>query len=190
MSDGGMTGRPSAIPGPMRILIPAGLGAIVSVTLGVYSKVHDPTGESIATFGFSGMLNMKAWLTTLAAILAFVQLTSALRLYGKIGSGAASGWVSITHRLSGVLAVLVTLPVAYHCLWSLGFSAVEPRTLVHSLLGCAFYGVFAAKMLTLRVRRLPGWALPLFGGLAFSAVIGIWLSSSLWFFSTVGFPEF
>jgi hypothetical protein len=33
---------------------------------------------------------------------------------------------------------------------------------------------------------LPGWALPLAGGLAFSAVVGLWMTSSLWFFTTVG----
>jgi len=174
----------------MRLLVPAGLGAIVAVALGTYGRVHDPTGESIATLGFSSMLHMKSWLTTAAAVLALVQLTTSLRMYGRLGSGAAAGWVSLTHRVSGVLAVLLTLPVAYHCLWSLGFSSLDARILVHSLLGCAFYGVFTAKMLALQMRALPSWALPLFGGLTFSALIGIWLASSLWFFSTVGFPEF
>jgi hypothetical protein len=45
-------------------------------------------------------------------------------------------------------------------------------------------------MLTLRMRGLPGWALPLFGGLTFTAIVAIWFTSSLWFFQNVGFPQF
>ena len=41
-------------------------------------------------------------------------------------------------------------------------------------------------MLILPKRGLPGWALPLFGGLVFTALIGLWLTSALWFFSTFG----
>ena len=33
---------------------------------------------------------------------------------------------------------------------------------------------------------MPGWALPVFGGLVFTALVGLWLTSSLWFFTTVG----
>jgi Family of unknown function (DUF6529) len=38
--------------------------------------------------------------------------------------------------------------------------------------------------------RLPGWALPVLGGLVFTLVVGLWLSSALWFFRNVGFPNF
>jgi hypothetical protein len=30
-------------------------------------------------------------------------------------------WLGTAHRLTGTLAFLLTLPVAYHCLWALGF---------------------------------------------------------------------
>ena len=33
---------------------------------------------------------------------------------------------------------------------------------------------------------VPGWALPLAGGLVFAALVGIWLTSSLWFFTSSG----
>jgi heme/copper-type cytochrome/quinol oxidase subunit 4 len=172
------------------VLVPLLAGAAVAVSLGAYGAVHDPSGETITTLGFSGVLNMKVWLTTGVATLALVQLATALRLFGHLGSGAAPGWVAPVHRASGTLAVLLSLPVAYHCLWSLGFSTYDTRTLVHSLLGCAFYGAFVAKILALKMRRLPGWALPVFGGLTFSVAVALWLTSSLWFFRTVGFPEF
>jgi hypothetical protein len=182
--------RPAGSPPRARILVPLVAGAAVAVALGAYGSQHTPTGRAITTFGFSGLLNAKAWLTTGAAALALFQLGSALRLYGRLGSGPAPSWVSSAHRVSGALAVALTVPVAYHCLWALGFSTFDARTLVHSLLGCVFYGAFVAKMLTLRLAGLPGWALPVFGGLVFASLMGLWLSASLWFFRTVGFPAF
>ena len=68
------------------------------------------------------------------------------------------------HRISGRLAFIASLPVAYHCLWSLGFQDTDTRVLVHSLAGCAVYGAFAAKVLIVRSKRLPGVALPIAGG--------------------------
>jgi hypothetical protein len=32
--------------------------------------------------------------------------------------------------------------------------------------------------------------LPLAGGTVFALLVALWLTSSLWFFDTVGFPEF
>jgi hypothetical protein len=73
-----------------------------------------------------------------------------------------------------------------HCLYALGFEAYEPRVLVHSLLGCLFYGAFTVKMLALPRKGLPGWTLPVFGGVVFTALVGLWLTSALWFFTTSG----
>ena len=91
-----------------------------------------------------------------------------------------------------MLAFLVSLPIAYHCLWSLGFEtdSSSTRRFVHSLLGCAFYGAFATKMIVVRSKRMPGWALPVVGGLVFVALVGLWFTSSFWFFRHVGFPSF
>ena len=84
-------------------------------------------------------------------------------MYGKLGRSPAPSWVGPTHRLCGTLALLVTLPVAYHCLWSLGFQTDSTRRYVHSVMGCVFYGAFATKVLCVRSARLPGWALPAVG---------------------------
>jgi hypothetical protein len=43
-------------------------------------------------------------------------------------------------------------------------------------------------MLGLRLRRLPGWALPVLGGLLFAAFITLWLTSALWFLTSSGRP--
>jgi hypothetical protein len=185
-NDEGATGART----PALVLIPLLVGCAVAVALGVYGRNHTPTGEAIFTLGFSGLINMKVWLATIVVLFALFQLGSALRIYGIYGSGSAPRWVGTAHRISGVLAVLISAPVAFHCLWSLGFSDFDTRTLWHSVLGCVFYGAFVAKMLTLRMRSLPGWALPLFGGLTFTVIVAIWFTSAFWFFQNVGFPEF
>ena len=70
----------------------------------------------------------------------------------------------------------------------LGDFTTTPRVLVHSLAGCTFYGAYSAKMLGLRLRGLPGWTLPVLGGLVFAALVLVWLTSALWFFSRSGLP--
>ncbi|GAA1289040.1 hypothetical protein Psi02_18030 [Planotetraspora silvatica] len=166
------------------LLVPLGAGALVAVALGVYGKAHAPTGFAVGVAGFSGPLAMKAWLTTGAALLAIVQVLSARAMWRR--TGTRSAWVAPLHRWSGRIAFLLTIPVAFHCLYALGAQYDSPRVLIHSLLGSFFYGVFTAKMLALPRRGLPGWSLPVLGGLVFTALIGLWLTSSFWFFTTLG----
>lgn len=162
-------------------------GAAVAVTLGVYGSSHQPTGQAISTLGFGSMIGMKVWLGVIAGLLALAQLISALWIYGKLGRPAPRA-VSVVHRFSGATAVLVTLPIAYHCLWSLGFQTYEPRVVVHSLLGCVFYGAFVTKIVALHTKKSPGWLLPLAGGLVFSALVIVVLTSAGWYLTTVGVP--
>jgi hypothetical protein len=170
----------------------AAVGAAVAVALGVYGHEHNAAGQALFTLGFSGTLNMKAWLATVVLVLAVVQVLLASWMYGKLGARRAPVWVGPAHQLSGMLAFLVSLPIAYHCLWSLGFETDgnSTRRFVHSILGCAFYGAFATKMICLRSKRMPDWALPLVGGFVFVTLVGLWMTSSLWFFRHVGFPSF
>jgi hypothetical protein len=165
-------------------------GAAVALALGVYGREHEPAGQALFTLWFSATLNMKAWLATVALVLAIVQVILAARMYGKIGRSPVPGWVGPTHRLCGTLALLVTLPVVYHCLWSLGFQTDSTRRYVHSVAGCVFYGAFTTKVLCVRSPRLPNWALPLVGGVLFACLVILWFTSSLWFFDNVGFPSF
>ena len=167
-------------------------GAAVSLVLGVYAREHHPAGQALFTLGFSGTINMKAWLATLALALAVVQIVLALWMYGKLGQRGAPSWVGPTHRLVGTCALLVSLPVVYHCLWSLGFEtdAGSTRRFVHSILGCLFYGAFTTKLLALRSRRLPSWALPVIGGTLVAGLVVIWMTSALWFFRTVDFSGY
>jgi hypothetical protein len=165
------------------------LGVVVAVSLGTYARVHDPAGRPLTTFGFSGMLQMKAWLSTAAVLLLLVQLTSALWMWERLpGAGSCPSWTAPLHRWSGSVAFVLTLPVAFHCVWALGFTTGSTRVLVHGVAGCAFYGAYAAKMLGLRVRGMPAWALPVLGGSVLTSLVVVWLSSTLWFFTRSGLP--
>jgi hypothetical protein len=164
------------------------VGALVAVALGVYASVHDPPGDLALTLGFSAAINMKVWLATAAIGCALVQVFSALWMYGRLPLREAPASLGSVHRISGRLAFLFSLPVAYHCLYQLGFQDSNARVLAHSLLGCAFYGAFAAKVLVVRSERLPGAALPIAGGLTFSLLVGAWLTSAFWYATDTGFP--
>jgi hypothetical protein len=165
----------------------AAVGSLVAVALGVYGNLHEPRLVSINVAGFSGPQAVKAWLTTLTFALALVQLWSALVMWGRMpGMRATPSWIGGLHRWSGRLAVLATVPVAVHCLYALGFGYSDGRVLVHSLAGCLFYGAFVTKMLVLTRTGLPSWALPVMGGVVFTALAGLWVTASLWFFSVAG----
>jgi hypothetical protein len=167
------------------------VGAGVAVAMGVYANAHTPAGQPLVTLGFSGMLQMKVWLTTAATSLLLVQLTTALWMWGRLpGAGTAPAWVSPIHRWSGSIAFVLTLPVAFHCMWALGFSDSSARVLVHSIVGCVFYGAYASKMLGLRLEGMPGWSLPVLGGTVLGSLVLLWLTAALWFFTRSGLPTF
>lgn len=169
------------------VLIALAIGSLVSVAIGVYGGLHDPTGQAFNLAGFSSGLHAKAWLTSAVFALAIVQVISALAMWGKLPGTKGGGKVSgVLHRWSGRLAVVVSLPVAAHCLYALGFQGFDTRVLVHSLLGCFFYGIFVCKMLVLTRDDGPGWLLPVVGGAVFTGLTGLWLTSSLWFFTNFG----
>lgn len=168
------------------LLVALFAGCAVALALGVYGRVHAPVGYSINLAGFSGGLYAKAWLATSAALLGIVQVISSAIIYGKIGVGDAGNLAAPLHRWSGRVAVVLTVPVAVHCLFALGFETATPRTLVHSLLGCAFYGAFVTKMLVLSKRAVPGWVLPAVGAVVFMVLVGLWMTSSWWLFGHQG----
>jgi hypothetical protein len=170
------------------VLISLLVGAVVAVALGVFGRVHEPTGRVAWQGPFSSIYAMKVWLTTVVLILALAQLVTALWMYGRLGIRPRP-WLGTLHRSVGGLAFLVSLPVAAACLWALGFQSTNARVLAHGLLGCAFYGAFVAKVLVVQSKRMPGWAIPLVGGLLLAAVVGAGLTSAIWYFARVGLPE-
>jgi hypothetical protein len=165
------------------------LGAGVAVALGVYGRVHDPSYAGLPSLGFSSAGTFKAWATTVVLVLAVAQLVSALWLYGRLpGAGRAPSWLGTVHRATGTCTFVLSLPVAAFCLYGFGFApeGSSNRTLVHSLAGCAFYGAFSAKVLLVHSRRIPGWALPVAGGLLLTCVVVLWQTGARWFFGVEG----
>lgn len=186
MNDTDTQAMPAANRGWQLLLVPFLVGALVSVTLGVYSNLHEGTGVAVNVAGFSGPVEAKVWLTTGALTFALLQLVSALVMYGKVPGVNPPQWIGTAHRWSGRIAFLLAVPVAMHCLYAIGFSTGSTRTLLHSLIGCLFFGAFVAKMLGLRKDGLPGWVLPVLGGMAFTGLVGLWWTSSVWYFTTFG----
>ncbi|HEY3904210.1 MAG TPA: DUF6529 family protein [Streptosporangiaceae bacterium] len=175
-----------AASGAAKLVVPCLIGALVALTLGVFGRLHHPTGIAISIAGFSSVGSVKAWLATIATVFALIQVGSALVMYGKIPRVSAPPWIGGLHRWSGRIAFLVAVPVAVQCLYALGFQTYSARVLTHSILGCLFFGSFTVKMLILPKRDLPSWLLPVLGALVFTALTGVWLTSAYWFFSTFG----
>lgn len=185
--------EPRRVSAPTKLLGIGLAGAAVALALGVYGDVHTPTGEKPYTLFFSDTIQLKVWFATAAMLVAVLQVLLAMRIYGRLGwPKQEPSWLGDAHRLAGTVAFVLTLPVAYHCLWSLGFQSTDTRVLVHSLAGCFFYGLFVTKVLAVRVHGLPGWTLPVVGGAVFTALVVIFLTSSVWFFvdRPAGIPLF
>jgi hypothetical protein len=176
-----------------KLLFPILAGAAVAVALGVYGSIHDPTKEQPYTLFFTATFNLKVWFATVAVFFALVQVLSALRIYGKIKIPRTEpSWLGDFHRLSGALAFGFTLPVAYQCLWGIGFETNNMygdhsiRVLVHSVAGCFFFGALVTKVCFVREKGLSGWVLPVAGGAVFTALVVVWVTSAFFFFVDPG----
>ena len=155
------------------------IGTAVSFGLGVYGRLHTPSGHAVNIAGFSTGAAAKAALASVVMALVIVQTVTAMGIYGRIPLRGA--WVGTVHRWSGRLAVLISVPVAVHCLYALGFQTYDGRVIAHSLFGCFFYGAFVFKMLILTRDDSPKWALPLAGGLVLTGLTALWVTGVLWF---------
>src|SRR5919206_1222969 len=155
--------------------------ALVSLTAGLLAR-HEPRSKGYFRLFFSDPLHLKAGFATAAAALACFQLFTAAWIFRKL-PWRKPAWVNPVHRWSGRLAFAFTLPVAYHCIFKLGFQHPDGRVLAHSLLGCGVYGAYASKVTIVRLHRFPRPGLPLAGGLLFAALIAVWYTSALWLYS-------
>lgn len=164
-------------------------GAAVAVVLGVLGTKYWPGSQPLPTWGFSGPESFKSYLSSLVLLLIIGQLITAIWIY----RWRAGRVVHIYHRSAGTVAFILSLPVGFYCLYTFGFRVgnddMPLRTVVHSYLGAAFYGAFAAKMLTLRLRRAPAWLLPTLGGLVFGTFVIAWALASGWWFGVNGFAR-
>ncbi|AUY53203.1 DUF6529 family protein [Streptomyces sp. CB01881] len=164
----------------------------VAVTAGLYwyGRAHTPDYTS-ALFGlrFDDANRLKAQLGSALLGLALVQLLLALWMYGRLpGVPAARPWTRTAHRIGGLATFLLSLPIAYHCITAYGVQLTDSRVALHSLAGCFLYGAFAAKVIVVRHRRLPGWALPLAGGVLVVTIALLWYSAAFWYLNGYGAP--
>ena len=155
--------------------------ALFALTAGLLAA-HDPRASGYFRLFFEDPIHLKAGFATAAAVLACFQVFSASWIYGKLPWQKPS-WMNVAHRWSGRLAFVCTLPVAYHCIFKLGFQDPSSRILAHSLLGCAVYGGFAAKITIVRLRRFPTPVLPIAGGTLFALLIAVWYTSAYWLYT-------
>jgi hypothetical protein len=166
------------------IAVPVAAGAVVALVVGfVARRTETATGGYFQLF-FSDPIHLKAWFATLAVLGACLQLFLAAWIFRKLPWPRPS-WVPAAHRWVGRLTFVATLPVAYHCIFKLGYQSYTDRVLVHSLLGSAFFGAYVTKVTVVRLHRFPRFVLPAAGGLLFAVLIGVWYTSAYWFFTTV-----
>jgi mono/diheme cytochrome c family protein len=154
--------------------------ALVSLTAGLLAA-HDPRSKGYFRLFFSDPIHLKAGFATAVVVLACSQLFTAAWIFRKL-PWSRPAWVNPVHRWSGRLAFVLTLPVAYHCIFKLGFQHASTRVLAHSLLGCAVYGAFASKVTIVRLHRFPRFVLPVAGGLLFAVLVGVWWTSAIWLY--------
>jgi Family of unknown function (DUF6529) len=178
----------------LRSLSLAGLAAaIVAAGLYAFGTQHTPD-YGISLFGQSGQdtLSLKSWLATGVLAFAAIQVGLALWIYGRLPFVTiAPPQVGAVHRAIGVAAILLTIPIAYHCAFAYGVQTkVDTRVAVHSIAGCFIYGALLAKIVLVRSPRwrVPSWALPLAGGTLVVTVAVLWYTSALWYFNDFKLP--
>jgi hypothetical protein len=181
-------GAPGRRPAAWRL---TGIGLLalgVAAALYVAGRLHQPD-YAFSMFG-ADPIPPKSLLATIALSLAGAQVLLALWIYRKLpAAGSPPRPVPIAHRVTGFALFALTVPVAVHCLIAYGVQLTSPRVAIHSIAGCFLYGAFAAKVLLVHSRRLPGWALPVAGG-TLAIVIGVlWYTSALWYYNGYQLPH-
>ena len=154
--------------------------ALVSLTAGLLAD-HDPRTKGYFRLFFEDPIHLKAGFATAVVVLACFQLFTAAWIFRKL-PWSKPAWVNPVHRWSGRLAFVLTLPVAYHCIFKLGFQDPSTRVVAHSLFGCAVFGAFASKVTIVRLHNFPRWVLPTAGGLLFAVLVGVWWTSAVWLY--------
>lgn len=182
-------GSPRHPAGWARVTTALVLGAGIAVALGGVARALTPEYRSLPGLGFTDNLTFKAWLASGVLVLAVGQLFTALWMFGRLPLlRRRPSWLARAHRSVGATAFLLSLPVAGCCLYAYGFAPapLTGRTLVHSVLGCLFYGTFAVKVLAVRAGQVSAWVLPVVGGSLFTLIVLLWMTSALWFFQSTG----
>ena len=169
----------------------AGIGLLA---IGVAAALYEAGRLTQPDYAFSMFgadpIPVKSLLATIALVLAGVQVLLALWMYRKLPLAPGPPRpVPMVHRVTGFAVFAVTVPVAVHCLTAYGVQLTPLRVAVHSLAGCFLYGAFAAKVLLVQSKRLPGWVLPVVGGTLVVVVIVLWYTAALYYFNGFQLPH-
>jgi hypothetical protein len=128
-------------------------------------------------------ISLKSVLATIVFGVAILQVLLALWMYRRLPfAGSPPRPVRLAHRIIGFALFALTVPIAVHCLIAYGVQLTRSRVAVHSLAGCFLYGAFAAKVLV-QSKRLPGWTLPVAGGMLAVLVGVLWYTSAFWYYN-------
>ena len=147
------------------------------------------TYTDVMTSVFTSTIAAKAWFASAAVVFAIVQVSTGARIFGKLQRliPLPRPWPNRIHRWSGRLAILCTLPVAFHCIFILGFRSTDARVLAHSIFGSFVYGVIAVKVFFVHDHDHPSWTLPVVGGTLFAVLATLWATSAYWYFTEIRF---
>ena len=163
-------------------------GCAVAVALGVYARVHHPAARPLFLVGFSGMLQIKTWLATLALVLVVVQVCTASVDVARL-PGAAPRRPGSARCTGGAAAWRSSRWSRWRCTasgrWDSSPLSSRARAQHRRL---RVLRRLHREDVGLRVRGLPGWTLPVLGGLVFALFVLAWLTSALWFFTRSGLP--
>ena len=171
----------------------AGIGLLaagVTVALYVAGLLHTPN-FTFSLFGRVGLdaIAFKSLLATIVLGLAVLQVLLAMWMYRKLPlAGSPPRPARLAHRVIGFGLFALTVPIAVHCVLAYGVQLTSLRVAVHSIAGCFFYGAFVAKVLLVQSRRLPGWVLPVAGGMLAVVVGVLWYTSALWYYNGFQLP--
>jgi plastocyanin len=185
-----VTTPPPPSGGRWLILIPIVVALVGTLVIYVIaaSITPDPASKLFGKSG-AGTFPLKSDLASGVLALAALQLYTALWIFGKINRRwTRPKRLGTVHRASGIAAIVLSLPIAYNCLVAYGFEHFDRRVFVHALAGCVFYGVFAAKLVIVRSKRLPGWMLPAAGGTLVAIIFVLWYSAALWYYNGFDSP--
>jgi hypothetical protein len=183
--------RANALPRPLACAMPVVALAAIATAIYALGRSITPDYSGTALFGKTAAdtLPLKSTLASVVLGLAGLQLVSAIWIYGRLpAAGSSPRWLPPLHRLTGVSAIVLTLPIAYHCMRAYGVQTFDSRIAVHSIAGCFVYGAFAAKVTIVRSRSFPGWTLPLAGGILVTLVAVLWYTSALWYYNDFSVP--
>ncbi|MDI2131150.1 DUF6529 family protein [Yinghuangia seranimata] len=160
-----------------------------AITGGLYWFGREYTPDYAADFfgkQFADAQLLKAQMGTALLGLAAVQVLLALCMYGVIPG--PDRYIPTIHRVCGVLAFALSLPIAIHCIHAYGIPLGNTRVTIHAVAACFMYGAFAAKIIVVRHRRLPGWALPVTGGVLVALIALVWYTAALWDLNNYSVP--